>query len=142
VATGVVAALIAAGCANSNPALVPPPPVGAVSLQNNVQPIFSTTCAASSSCHAGSTPQAGMNLEPGQSYANLVGPSGTGVQSLEVPSLMRVKPGDSSQSYIIDKLEGTNIPTGLAQMPFGGPYLSPSTIQIIKDWINQGAKDN
>ena len=48
--------------------------------------------------------------------------------------------GKADASVIIKKLSA-NPPFG-DRMPQGGPYLPDSTMQVIKDWINQGAKDN
>ena len=62
------------------------------------------------------------------------------VASLEVTSLKRVSPNDADNSYIIQKLEGTQ--TVGARMPFGGPYLSQAQIDDIKGWINAGALNN
>lgn len=69
-------------------------------------------------------------------YASLVG-----VASIEQPNLMRVKPGDPTNSYVIHKLEGTAGITG-ARMPFGGPYLSQTTIDQIQSWISAGAQND
>ena len=46
----------------------------------------------------------------------------------------RVVPGMASMSYLINKLEGTNI--GGSQMPLNAPELSPEEIDTIKNWIN------
>ncbi len=51
-----------------------------------------------------------------------------------------VIPGKADSSLLIKKLS-ENPPFG-KRMPLRGPYLPDSQIQIIKDWINQGAKDN
>ena len=63
------------------------------------------------------------------------------VPSIEQPSLMRVKPGDPTDSYVIHKLEGSPGITG-ARMPFGGPYLSTATIDQIESWIAAGAPND
>jgi len=59
------------------------------------------------------------------------------VMSVEVPALQRVTPGSASNSYLIQKLEGTQ-PSG-QRMPFGGPYLDVATIDTIRQWIDAGA---
>jgi hypothetical protein len=46
--------------------------------------------------------------------------------------------GNADGSILIGRLEGTITP----QMPFGEQPLSPSQIQTIRDWIDQGAQDN
>lgn len=100
--------------------------------------VFTPSC---SGCHNGSQPAGGalpgsQNLTAGNSYSNLVN-----VASLEQPGLMRVKPGDPANSYIIRKLEGTAGISG-ERMPQGGPYLDQATIDMIKSWIASGAPNN
>jgi hypothetical protein len=51
-----------------------------------------------------------------------------------------VVPGNADASVLVRKL-GAAPPFG-DRMPQGGPYLPDSTLQTIKLWINQGAKDN
>jgi hypothetical protein len=62
-----------------------------------------------------------------------------GVASAEQPAVLRVAPGDPDSSYIIRKLQGTPGISG-AQMPADGPpYLPQSTIDVIRQWITNGA---
>lgn len=96
------------------------------SIQANV---FTPICTK---CHIGGGAPEGLRLDAANSYNLLVG-----VPSTEVPSLFRVKAGDADSSYIIQKLEG-HAAVG-AQMPFGGPYLSTTTIGFIRQWISNGA---
>ena len=100
------------------------------SLQEN---IFTPICSV---CHAGGSAPQGLRLDAANSYNLLVG-----VPSTEVPSILRVKPGDPDNSYIIQKLEG-HAAVG-AQMPFGcpssQPCLSTSTIAFVREWITNGA---
>lgn len=96
------------------------------SIQAN---IFTPICTK---CHIGGGAPEGLRLDAASSYNLLVG-----VPSTEVPSLFRVKSGDPDSSYIIQKLEG-HAAVG-AQMPFGGPYLSTTTIGFIRQWISNGA---
>jgi uncharacterized protein (TIGR03118 family) len=101
--------------------------------------VFTPKC---SGCHNGSVPAGGalpgsQNLtSSGASFANLVN-----VASLEQPALLRVKPGDPANSYLIQKLEGAATITG-QRMPFGGPFLDQATIDQIKAWIASGAPIN
>jgi hypothetical protein len=121
--------------ANGRP-LVPggsaPPPLSAdfESIQEN---IFTPICSV---CHAGGGAPEGLRLDAANSYNLLVG-----VPSTEVPSLLRVKPGDPDNSYSIQKLEG-HAAVG-EQMPFGCPTTQPclttSTIAFIRQWITDGA---
>ena len=96
------------------------------SIQANV---FTPICTK---CHIGGGAPEGLRLDAANSYNLLVG-----VPSTEVPSLFRVKAADPDSSYIIQKLEG-HAAVG-AQMPFGGPYLSTTTIGFIRQWISNGA---
>jgi len=66
------------------------------------------------------------------SFASLVD-----VTSIQEPPLLRVEPNDPDISYLIHKLEGTQA-VG-ARMPDGGPFLSQETIDVIREWIQQGA---
>jgi hypothetical protein len=93
------------------------------------QRVFTPICTV---CHAGASAPQGLRLDAANSYALLVG-----VPSTEVPSLLRVKPGDPASSYIVQKLEG-HAAIG-AQMPFGGPPLPAATIAVIRQWISDGA---
>src|ERR1700748_1139471 len=96
------------------------------SIQDNV---FTPICSV---CHVGGGAPMGLRLDAANSYSLLVG-----VASTEVPSILRVKPGDPDNSYIIQKLEG-HAAVG-ARMPFGGPYLTTDTIAFIRQWISNGA---
>ncbi len=114
----------------------PAPPPGAplaptlASIQANV---FSIDCAASG-CHGGAGAQQGMRLDRGFSAANLIC-----VSVPRDPSKIRVIPGDPDGSFIIQKLEGRPAPLLGDQMPQGGPYLDQSTIDVIRQWIKDGA---
>jgi hypothetical protein len=114
------------------PGSSPPPPLSA-DLQSIQENIFTPICSV---CHAGGTAPEGLRLDAADSFNLLVG-----VPSTEVPSLLRVKPGDPDNSYIIQKLEGHQA-VG-SQMPFGCPNTQPcltaSTIAFIRQWITNGA---
>jgi hypothetical protein len=90
--------------------------------------VFSSTCALSG-CHGGSQDP---NLSAGQAYNNLVNKASSGN-----PSMMRVKPGESNNSYLIKKITGD----GTSRMPPGG-QLSQAKIDSISLWINNGALNN
>jgi len=81
-----------------------------------------------------------------KSYDGLVGLSGRlSVQSGCPPLLscgFRVVPGDPDFSYLIRKLENTDISPGTTQMPKGGASLTPGEIGLIRDWIANGAKND
>jgi hypothetical protein len=101
------------------------------SIQDN---LFTPTCS-NNGCHSGPTGNvlpAGMDLTSASaSFASLVG-----VASLQAPAVQRVAPGDPDNSYLIQKLEGTGMNE---RMPFGGPYLQQGTIDVVRQWITDGA---
>lgn len=95
------------------------------SIQANV---FDQYCVH---CHSGANAPAQLRLDSVNSYANLVG-----VPSRETGTL-RVAPGNANNSYIIQKLEGT-ASVG-ERMPAGLPALPQSDINVIRQWIGDGA---
>ena len=97
------------------------------SIQDNV---FTPIC---SPCHSGASAPEGLMLDAAHSYNLLVG-----VPSTEVPTLNRVKPGDPVNSYIIIKLTNGAGIVG-RQMPLGENPLPQATIDVIRQWITNGA---
>lgn len=93
--------------------------------------VFSVNCAIPG-CHGGGTVQQGLRLDPGFSAGNLIN-----VASPRDANLIRVVPGNPNASFIIQKLEGTQ--TLGDRMPQFGPYLSQTTIDVIRQWIQLGA---
>ncbi|MEP7311710.1 MAG: TIGR03118 family protein [Pseudomonadota bacterium] len=106
--------------------------VAAPALAQLQTDIFTPKC---SGCHngVGTILPGVMNLSStATSFAALVN-----VASIEVPALMRVKPGDPNNSYIVHKLEGTQ--TQGARMPLVGGFLDQPTIDTVRAWIQAGA---
>lgn len=97
------------------------------SIQDNV---FTPIC---SKCHIGASAPEGLQLDAAHSYNLLVG-----VPSAEQPNLLRVKPGDSDNSYMAHKIEGLAGIVG-GQMPLGETPLPQATIAAIRQWITDGA---
>jgi hypothetical protein len=92
--------------------------------------VFTPRCV---SCHSGATARNNLHLDDAQtSYDNLVG-----VAAVEYPALFRVAAGNPDDSYLIHKLEGTQ-EVG-SRMPLNGPYLEQSTVDVIRQWISDGA---
>jgi hypothetical protein len=46
-----------------------------------------------------------------------------------------IVPGDSDNSLLVDLVASQ-------EMPKRGPKLTPSEVQLLTDWVNQGALDN
>jgi hypothetical protein len=111
-----------------------------ISFATDIQPIFTQNCAFAG-CHAGPTPAAGLNLEAGQAYANLVG-----VPSRQVPNLLlnRVEPGDPVNSYLFMKHSG-DPRIANSRMPLTNPLFfdqNPDLLELERLWIRQGATNN
>jgi hypothetical protein len=92
--------------------------------------VFTPICTA---CHVGASAPQGLRLDDANAYALLVG-----VASAEQPQLLRVDPGDPDQSYLIQKLEGTAAVGG--RMPLNGTPLPQADIDVIRQWIVDGAQ--
>lgn len=121
-------ALVTAANAGSRPAAPP------VVFSRDIAPILATTCAT---CHVTGAEAGRMSLVPRRAIASLVN-----VTAFEVPTLKRVDPGKPDRSYLIMKLEGTQVAHGGtgARMPFGAAPLAPDKIALFRRWIQQGAK--
>jgi hypothetical protein len=127
--------IAAAGCGSGRtiggPGTVVQPPSS--DFATKIQPIFNQNCALSG-CHAADTASGEMILDAGMSYSNLVN-----VTSSEVAPDKRVVPGNSAVSYIIEKLTRVQPRSG-SQMPLGSNPLPDDQINLIKTWIDAGAK--
>lgn len=99
-------------------------------VPTDVQSIFNDQCVG---CHSGSSPAGSLNLSVGNAYTQLIN-----VTSTIEPTLKRVVPSDTANSYLVDKIMGTQ--TVGERMPDGGPYLSAAQMNIIKVWIQTGAE--
>ncbi len=107
------------------------------------QEIFNTTDSsgrlACIGCHTdnGRTPAGGLILLEGRSYQALVSQP-----SRFKAGAIFVVPGDPDASYLIHKLEGAADIAG-SRMPRGtGPFLTTGQMQIIRRWIELGAKND
>ncbi len=97
------------------------------SIQSNV---FSVQCEM---CHTGASAPEGLRLDPANSFSLLVG-----VPSSQQPQLQRVEPGNPDDSYLIRKLEGTA--ASGERMPLDLPPLPQPDIDVIRQWIAEGAQ--
>jgi hypothetical protein len=147
-AAALILGLAAAACANGGSTLgvqeiINPSPGTPVGFATDVQPIFTNNCTFFG-CHNSTDRAQGLVLQAGSSYTSLLGAGGLGRTETENPSLtlLLVDPSHSASSYIILKLEGTAPAPSNTQMPLNLAPLSSPTIQVIKDWIDQGALNN
>jgi hypothetical protein len=101
--------------------------------------VFDQSCAVSG-CHDSQSTQAGLLLETGASYANLVGAAPTNADAAAA-GWERVLPGDPDASFLYRKVTG-DLPAGFGSpMPLARPPLDASLIEIIRLWIQAGAPD-
>ena len=91
-----------------------------VSYQEDITPIWNLHCI---SCHDGATIP--LNLLNGESYDELLNGG-------------YILPGNAGESDLYKSLLGID---GLVQMP-PETVLPASTINLVRDWINQGALNN
>jgi hypothetical protein len=96
--------------------------------------IFTPSCGLVG-CHHPIGQQQGMILTQGNAYAMIVNHP-----SVEMPSLMRIEPGDPTNSYLYRKITGAGISGD--RMPQGGPYLNDAQIALVRDWIRRGAPND
>jgi hypothetical protein len=104
------------------------PPSTNISYSNQVQPIFNSQCVG---CHGA---EGGLNLSASVSRNNLVNVSAQG----NCNTLKRVLPFDAANSVLYRKVAGS---TCGARMP-QGDNLTQTDIDLIKNWIDQGAINN
>lgn len=93
-----------------------------VSFNNTVKPILNS-CIGNGACHQ-------------NSHTKWMTMSASGCGTRKV-----VDPGHPESSYMLHKLTNTNLCAG-EPMPKGAPPLPPDQIQLISDWICQGALFN
>jgi hypothetical protein len=104
---------------------------GDVSFASSVEPFITKAC----NCHQSTPLMAPFSLKIGEAYANLVD-----VPSQQLPSMMRVKPGSTSASYLWHKINGTQAQVGGSGMIM--PYTFPLNVDekaIFERWIAAGA---
>jgi hypothetical protein len=105
------------------------------SLSHDVIPITAAHCATNASCHV-------TMAQSTQMYDQFVGRIAEECNDLR----LMINPGDPEHSYVIHKLTNHNnkLPVCMPQtsMPLTGGPLSAADIQVIYDWICEGAPEN
>lgn len=124
------------------PASAPEQSVPPVSFRRDVVPLFVTHCVF---CHMKEGPHAGLILEPRFAYSMIVG-----VPSTETP-LQRVQPGNPERSYLLLKMQnrhrevggtGSKMPIVPGGMSAGVVTATPAQIELVRAWIQSGARDD
>lgn len=91
-----------------------------VSFASEILPIIQSRCI---NCHGGDRIEEGLSMN---THADIMAGSENGAILV---------PGDAASSLIIEMVAS-------GDMPKRGPKLTPPQVQLIADWINQGALDN
>ncbi len=130
-AASVLAGVALAGCGgNGEQQAVPDVPYA------EVQGVFARNGCIG--CHPGVNPA--LDLTPESSYESLVG-----ARALEDPRLYRVVAGDPEKSFLYLKVGGDppifDIPAIGTRMPPQSPPIAAEDLEIIRNWILGGAKD-
>ena len=109
-----------------------------VSFMGQVQPIFNNSCG-NGLCHLNGQAANGLNLDASNSYDNIVSvPANAPGFSLNL-----IEPGSPENSYLYRKLLNSSDADYFGgRMPANRPALAESNIQLIRDWITQGAQNN
>lgn len=109
-----------------------------VSLRRDLQPLLTRTCVFSG-CHGQAGAALGLVLAEGSARSHLVC-----VPAAGAPNLNRVEKGSPQRSYLVNKLEGTQLDVGGGghRMPMGQSAWAPADIDLVTRWIRAGARDN
>jgi mono/diheme cytochrome c family protein len=122
-ATEIPATTVAVPTDTAQPTEAPasePAPATGVSFASDVSPILNSRCV---NCHGGDRVEEGLIL---RSYSDLIAGSDNGPV---------ITPGSAADSLLVELISNQ-------KMPKRGPKLTPPQVQLIADWVNQGALDN
>lgn len=137
-----------AAVVSATPTTAPPtaPPSATATMSSNPNAtlaniqttIFSATCI-NAGCHDSATHQGNLVLvDAGTSYANLVNVLSFNFAASQA-GLRRVGPGSPANSFLLTKLTMSAASQFGSPMPLVPPPLTAAQIQLIRDWITQGA---
>lgn len=91
-----------------------------VSFANDIKPIFDARCIK---CHGVERIKEGLDM---QTYENIMAGSRNGPV---------IEPGNADNSYLVQQIVD-------GEMPDRGDPVTPDELQLIIDWVNQGALNN
>ena len=130
------------------------------SFKEDVLPIFERSCSLSASCHGSDkSPTTAMGYQPYLGEVNPdMKPSDTakiiglivGQPSKAATSMNIVEAGNAASSFLMLKMDNAlkcaqltcNFSACGDPMPQTSPTLPLTDRNVVRDWINQGAKDN
>ena len=107
-----------------------------------IQDKILTPSCATSGCHAATSDanyvQHNLLLTSATAYDNLINVTSKNAAA-KAAGLVRVKPGDYMNSFLLQKIDCQTTTQFGALMPLGGPNLTLGQIEFIKQWIIKGA---
>ncbi|MBI3194855.1 MAG: hypothetical protein HYZ34_10380 [Ignavibacteriae bacterium] len=129
--------IVVLSCKDSEETTTPQVPI-LPKLSNIQTEIFDKSCGMSS-CHGGNA--GGLNLQNGNSYSQLLNvlSNNDGAHS---PPFMRVLPGKPDSSFLIIKLTNPTPSQQGSLMPQVGGALPQEKINVIRQWISNGANND
>lgn len=126
----VLGALLAAGCSQQDSQDAPScKPVNF----GTIAQIVRTNCTVGG-CHGRTCAPQGMALDTARMQSSTVM-----VRSTEDPGRFRIEPGHPERSYLMAKIEGTDLAPGTSRMPPGSLALTDEELAQFRCWIAQGA---
>lgn len=99
--------------------------------------IFTPRCSIPT-CHDSQFKSGNLVLTAEESYDQLIGVE-PAILSARQDGFFRVDPGYPENSFLLVKIEGPPPGQG-SRMPLTGAFLTPEQVQLIRDWISQGAQ--
>ncbi len=133
----IVGALLIASIATQNCGAICSPEEA--SFSKCIEPTLRANCSGSG-CHGGEKPAAGLSLE-GDFYKSIYKKPAVGN-----PALSLIEPGKPEKSYLFlkllseEQLKKYGQKISGSQMPLERPKLYDSQIELIRAWIEKGAK--
>lgn len=129
----IILAIGIAGCDNGDKGGTTDTPL---SYAEDVAPLVARNCTTST-CHDGPEATTGLDLRPEVALDQLVD-----VPSAQVPSWVRVVPGEPDASYLMAKLRGdAGAVGGEASLMPPGFGLASGDIAVFEAWIADGAAE-
>ncbi|MCF7807283.1 MAG: T9SS type A sorting domain-containing protein [Candidatus Marinimicrobia bacterium] len=100
-----------------------------IDYDTQIQPIFDSKCIA---CHSGASPEAGMDLSTGVSYANIVN-----VVSAGYAPELRVASGDTTHSVLFGKIKNSGDYGNVMPPTSTGNTVSAAELTTFRTWISE-----
>lgn len=108
-------------------------PPQAVNYATQVQPIWTANCTGVA-CHDATQSAEGLNLTASASRTEIIN-----VTSSQCGAYKRVEPGSPERSYLVMKLQGSGPCLIGTKMPKATQGLPANQLQLVRDWIFNGA---